>query len=164
MTSLLGCATTEIQSKLILNDEYFHVAHREIQNAKESIYLISYLFLLYDYQGAYSNRLLDDFIAAHKRGVDVHVILEYPKPEYMKEEGPKNQEVYEKLKAAGIDVRFDSAKRTTHDKVLVIDRETIIVGSHNYSFGGLKYNNEASLLIRDKAEAKRLIKYFEQID
>lgn len=162
--TFLGCATTGLQSELILNDEYFQVAHREIQNAKESIYLIAYLFLLYDYQGAYSNRLLEDIIVARERGVDVHVILEYPKPEYMKEEGPANQKVYEKLLVAGVDARFDKPERTTHSKVLIIDEETIIVGSHNYTFDGLKYNNETSLLLKDREKAKRLIKYFEQID
>jgi cardiolipin synthase len=163
-TTFLGCATTGLKSELILNDEYFQVAHREIQSAKESIYLISYLFLLYDYQDAYSNRLLNDLLEAHNRGVDVHVILEYPKPEYMKEEGPENQKAYEKLREAGIDVRFDSAERTTHNKVLIIDRETIIVGSHNYTFDGLRYNNETSLLIRDRNKAKRMIEYFAAIE
>jgi len=162
-TTFLGCATTGLQSELILNDEYFQAAHREIQNAKESIYLIAYLFLLYDYQGAYSNRLLEDLIEAREKGIDVHVVLEYPKPEYMDEEGPANQKVYEKLKAAGIDVRFDKPERTTHSKVLIIDGETIILGSHNYSFDGLKYNNETSLLLRDKGKAERLIRYFRQI-
>ena len=163
-TTFLGCATTGLQSELILNDEYFQAAHREIQNAKESIYLIAYLFLLYDYQGAYSNRLLEDLIEAHEKGIDVHVVLEYPKPEYMDEEGPANQKVYEKLKAVGIDVRFDKPERTTHSKVLIIDGETIILGSHNYSFDGLKYNNETSLLLRDKGKAERLIRYFGQIE
>jgi len=107
--------------------------------------------------------ILMDLIDTYKRGVDVHVILDYPKPEYMGEENPKNQEVYEKLKDAGIDVRFDSAEKKTHNKVLVIDREIIIVGSHNYSFDGLKYNNETSLLIRDRDRVKELIEYFEQI-
>lgn len=159
-----GCVTTGAQSELILNDEYFQVAHSQIQKAEESIYLISYLFLLYDYESAYSNRLLEDLIAASQRGVDVHVVLEYPKPEYMEEEGPKNQEVFDKLQAAGIDVRFDSAEITTHSKVLIVDRETIIAGSHNYTFGGLKYNNETSLLVEDRAKARELIKYFEQIE
>jgi cardiolipin synthase len=163
-TVFLGCATTRPQSRLILNEEYFQVAHREIRNAKKSIYLIAYLFLLYDYPGAYSNRILKDLIDARERGVAVHVILDYPQPKYMSKGGPKNREVYEKLKDAGIDVRFDSSNKRTHDKVLIIDGETIIVGSHNYSFSGLKYNNEASLLVRDRAKAKRLIKYFEQID
>ena len=162
-TTFLGCATTGLQSELILNDEYFQAAHREIQNAKESIYLIAYLFLLYDYQDAYSNRLLEDLIEAREKGIDVHVVLEYPKPEYMDEEGPANQKVYEKLKAAGIDVRFDKPERTTHSKVLIIDGETIILGSHNYSFDGLKYNNETSLLLKDREKAERLIRYFRQI-
>ncbi len=162
--TFLGCATTGPQSKLILNEEYFQVAHREIRKAKESIYLIAYLFLLYDYPGAYPNRILKDLIAARERGVAVHVILDYPKPEYLDEEGPKNQEVYEKLKKAGIDVRFDSPAKRTHAKVLIIDRETIILGSHNYSFAGLRYNNEASVLLRDRGKAERLIKYFDRIE
>jgi phosphatidylserine/phosphatidylglycerophosphate/cardiolipin synthase-like enzyme len=81
----------------------------------------------------------------------------------MKEEGPENQKAYEKLREAGIDVRFDSAERTTHSKILIIDEETVIAGSHNYTFDGLKYNNEASLLLKDKEKAKRLIRYFRQI-
>ena len=163
-TTFSGCATTRPQSKLILNEEYFQIAHREIQNAKESVYLIAYLFLLYDYHDAYPNRIFKDLIDARKRGVDVHVVLDYPKPEYTAEEGPRNQEAYEKLKAAGIDVRFDSREKRTHNKVLVIDKETIIVGSHNYSFGGLRYNNETSLLLRDRDKARRLIEYFAGIE
>lgn len=162
-SSLLGCATTQ-QSKLILDEEYFWRAHSEIQNAKTSIHLIAYLFLLYDYEDAYTNRLFNDLIEAHKREVDVHVILDYPSPKYMPEEGPQNQEVYNKLKEAGIDVKFDSAKKTTHNKVLIIDEETIIIGSHNFSFAGMKYNNETSLLLRDRDKAKKLIEYFNQIE
>lgn len=163
-TTFLGCATTRPQSELILNEEYFQIAHSEIQNAKESIYLIAYLFLIYDYPDSYSNRLLRDLIDARERGVDVHVIMEYPKPKYMGKEGPKNQKAYDKFKAAGIDVRFDSPDKTTHNKTLVIDRETIILGSHNYSFSGLKHNNEISILLRDRKKAEKVIKYFEQID
>lgn len=165
-TTFSGCATTgsTSQSKLILNEEYFQVAHGEIQNAKESIYLIAYLFLLYDYQDAYPNRILKDLIDAQKRGVSVHVVLDYPKPEYTDDQGPKNQEAYEKLKDAGIDVRFDSPEKRTHNKVLVIDKETIIVGSHNYSFDALRYNNETSLLLRDRDKARALIEYFGQIE
>lgn len=33
LSSLLGCATTGLKSELILNDEYFEVVHREIQDA-----------------------------------------------------------------------------------------------------------------------------------
>ncbi|HAM39062.1 MAG: hypothetical protein A2474_00830 [Elusimicrobia bacterium RIFOXYC2_FULL_34_12] len=160
-----GCITTKTKGKIILNDEYFQIAHKEVQEAKSSIYLIIYLFMLYDYEDAYPNRLLRDFIDAHNRGVNVNIILEYPKPEYIKEgETLKNQDVFEKLKTAGINVRFDSPKRTTHSKVLVIDKETIILGSHNYSFDGLRYNNDTSVIIKDKGEAKKLIKYFENIE
>ena len=48
------------------------------------------------------DRLLKDLIEAHKRGVEVHVILDYPKPQALGEGGPKNQEVYEKIKEARI--------------------------------------------------------------
>jgi len=60
-------------------------------------------------------------------------------------------------------VRFDKPERTTHSKVLIIDKETIIAGSHNYSFSGLKYNNETSLLLKDREKAEMLIGYFRQI-
>lgn len=161
----LACWVATIQPyKLILDDEYFQIAHREIQKAKASIYLITYLFLIYDYENAYTNRLLNDLIEAHKRGVGVHVVLDYPRPEYMSGEQPQNQKAYNKLKEAGIDVRFDSAEKTTHSKLIVIDAQTIIIGSHNLSSSGMKHNYESSLLLRDRYKAKKLIEYFNQIE
>ena len=76
-TTLAGCATIRPQSRLILDEEYFRLVHSQIQNAKESIYLISYLFLVYDFENAYSNRILNGLIEAKERGLDVHVVHRY---------------------------------------------------------------------------------------
>ena len=163
-TLLCGCAATSVRSTLILNDEYFHIAQSHIQNARESVHLIMYLFLVYDFAQAYPNQLLEELIQAHKRGVEVNVLLDYPQPQHLEAAGPRNQQAYERLKQAGINVRFDSGKATVHNKLLIIDRQTIILGSHNYTLAGLRYNYETSILLKDKAKAERLIEYFNKIE
>ena len=159
-----GSASPKPETVLLLNESYFEAAHREIESAKESIHLIMYRYLYYKRKSlSYPNRLFADLEAAHKRGVPVRVILDAPKLKYMPKAGPENREVYQRLKDAGIDVKYDSTGTTTHAKVLVVDGRTVILGSHNYTDSGMKYNNEASLLLRDPKIAGELISYFGEI-
>lgn len=162
--TFLVAASPGDKTELILNREYFEVAHKEMENAKESIHLVMYLFLLYDHNPkAYPNHILEDLINAHNRGVKVQVLLDYPKPRYTPKKGPQNKQAHKRLKEAGVPVRYDSPRTTTHSKVLIIDGETVILGSHNYTDSGTKYNNETSLLIRDKDIARELIDYIDEI-
>jgi phosphatidylserine/phosphatidylglycerophosphate/cardiolipin synthase-like enzyme len=55
------------------------------------------------------------------------------------------------MSEAGIKVRFDAPKTTTHVKALVIDGRYVYMGSHNLTQSALKYNNELSIMI-DSAE------------
>lgn len=162
---LLSCggAWAAPGDRLILDREYFQAAHDEIGKAKKSIHLISFLFLVYDKANSQTDQLLEDLIQAKKKGVKVSVILEYPKPYRGKEQPVQNRKVYERLKNAGVDVLYDDPLRTTHSKVLVIDEETVILGSHNYTYSGLGDNHEVSVLLKDKEKAKHLIEYFTRI-
>lgn len=64
-----------------------------------------------------------------------------------------NRNVSERLKKAGVQIHFDSPKRTTHAKLAVIDGRYMFIGSNNLTQSELKHNNELSVLIDSPAVA-----------
>ena len=54
----------------------------------------------------------------------------------------------------GIPTYIDSAHAIAHNKIMVIDRETVITGSFNFTKGAEEKNAENLLIIRSKDLAK----------
>jgi phosphatidylserine/phosphatidylglycerophosphate/cardiolipin synthase-like enzyme len=100
--------------------------------------------------------LLRSLISAAKRGVDVRMILEGA-PER------NNKFVYDFLKDAGVNVSYDSDAMTTHSSFIIVDEEWTIIGSHNWTVGAQRTNNEASVVVRSKEVAKVLRDTFDHI-
>ncbi|MEM4546663.1 MAG: phospholipase D-like domain-containing protein, partial [Nitrososphaerota archaeon] len=64
----------------------------------------------------------------------------------------------------GVPVRLDeSPTTTTHAKLIIIDNETVIIGSHNWTESALTRNHETSIMIQDKETATKLTNYFMRI-
>lgn len=114
--------------------------------------------------------LLDDLIAAHKRGVTVKVILDQNiayerKGELgMSEPYNKNKKAFEYLKSNGVDVSYDDMRTYTHTKGIVIDEEIVIIGSTNWSQSAFERNHELDVLIDSKELAQDIIKECDAID
>lgn len=75
----------------------------------------------------------------------------------------KNATAVHFLRAQGIPVFFDSAAVYTHSKVVVIDEETVILGSSNWTDTALNRNFESNVLIRSKTLAQKLLAEFRTI-
>ena len=102
-----------------------------IDQANKSIHILIYSFTL--------DSIGDALIRAHKRGVEVKVVFE--------EDQITRYSEYQRLKAAGIEVRNDTNPRLMHDKVMIIDGIIVITGSYNYSRSAEEYNNENLIVI-----------------
>ena len=74
-----------------------------------------------------------------------------------------NRRSSEQLKKAGVEIYFDSPKRTTHTKLAVIDGRYTFVGSHNLTQSALKHNNELSVLIDSPAVAEKTLNYIKDL-
>jgi cardiolipin synthase len=102
-----------------------------------------------------SVQLVQALISAAKRGITVKVILDQ-NIDFTEETNDnaiyqnKNQEAFELLRKNNVPVFYDEADVFTHAKALVIDNETVILGSTNWSKEALSRNNEANALIRSK--------------
>jgi len=84
--------------------------------------------------------------AAHDRGVDVRVILD-------KSQRTERYSSSTFLRHAGVPTWIDSAHAIAHNKVMVIDGETVITGSFNFTKAAELRNAENLLIIKDSALA-----------
>jgi len=88
---------------------------------------------------------------AHKRGVKVEVILD-------KSQRKEKYSSADFLAHSGINTLIDSAHTIAHNKIMIIDGETVITGSFNFTKAAEEKNAENLLVIRDKALAEKYIK------
>ena len=112
-----------------------------ITQAKKSIKVQAYSFTNADIAKA----LLD----SSKRGVDVKVVLD------------KSQETEKYTSAtflanAGVPVRIDDDFAIAHNKIMILDEETVITGSFNFTKAAEERNAENVLVIRGNKELAKL--------
>jgi phosphatidylserine/phosphatidylglycerophosphate/cardiolipin synthase-like enzyme len=112
-----------------------------ITQAKKSIKVQAYSFTNADIAKA----LLD----SSKRGVDVKVVLD------------KSQETEKYTSAtflanAGVPVRIDDDFAIAHNKIMILDEETVITGSFNFTKAAEERNAENVLVIRGNKELANL--------
>lgn len=110
-------------------------------------------------------KLLDRLIERAKAGVAVRIVLDHGVPLSRQKEGEElpSDAAARYLKAAGIDVRWDEDRRTTHTKSLTVDSRWCVVGSTNWTYSALLKNREQSVLVDSPALAKELTERFDQL-
>ena len=131
---------------LLKNQEYFPALTKAIDEAKSEIIMSFFLFKAGVHNNSFPNIILAHLVKAAKKGVRVIVILENSGGNDLKLDADNRQTKY-LLEEKGVEVYFDSPRKTTHTKLIVIDQKLIILGSHNLTQSALKYNNEISILL-----------------
>jgi phosphatidylserine/phosphatidylglycerophosphate/cardiolipin synthase-like enzyme len=119
-----------------------------INEAKSSILVQAYSFT--------SAPIIRALIAAHKRGVDVKIILD--KSDFRGHTAKTTAIVAE----SGIPIWKDYKPHIAHNKVIVIDGDEIITGSFNFSKAAQLHNAENLLIIRDKGLAEKYAENWER--
>ena len=105
----------------------------EIDAAKSTILVQAYSFT--------SARIADALVEAHKRGVDIRIILD-------KSQRGEKYTSADFVLHAGIPVWIDAKHNIAHNKIMVIDGATIITGSFNFTKNAEEDNAENLLVIR----------------
>lgn len=158
---LAGCAATPIQPSLppptsLVWNVYFspnggctEAIVKELEGAKTSILVQAYSFT--------SAPIAKALVAAHERGVRVEAILDKSNLTERYTNAPF-------LAKSGISVKIDSVHAIAHNKVMIIDGETVITGSFNFTKAAEEKNAENLLVIRDKTLAEKYIKNWHDHD
>lgn len=166
-TGIFSCPAHAVEpgeTVSLSGDEYYPAVKEALQNATSSIDLVMF-FITFDPKAKTSqvNDLVQELVNAHTRGVKVRVILDQnidfsrwnASGKWEKED--KNSEVFAYLKEQGIEVYFDNLHIVTHAKALIIDKETTVIGSSNWTESSLGKNAELSCLIRSKEFAGQVL-------
>lgn len=112
---------------------------KEIDAARKTILVQAYSFT--------STPIAKALVDAHKRGVDVRVILD-------KSQRTEKYSSADFVQHAGIPTWIDAQHAIAHNKVMVIDGETVITGSFNFTSSAETRNAENLLVIRSPELAK----------
>jgi phosphatidylserine/phosphatidylglycerophosphate/cardiolipin synthase-like enzyme len=112
---------------------------KEINDAKSEILVQAYSFT--------SSTIAKALVDAHKRGVKVEAILD----KSQRKEGYTEATFLTNMK---IPTYIDSKHAIAHNKVMVIDKATVITGSFNFTKAAEDRNAENLLIIKSKDLAK----------
>jgi phosphatidylserine/phosphatidylglycerophosphate/cardiolipin synthase-like enzyme len=134
------------QEVILTNEDYFPVLLQTIDEAQNEIFISMFSFKTNEHKNSYPDQFLSHLAQAVKRGVKVYVILETTDNK-SDELNIQNKQTGKLLEEKGIHVFFDSPRKTTHTKLVVIDQRLILLGSHNFTQSALRYNNEISVLL-----------------
>ena len=139
------------QLTLIIGREFGPKIVPLIKRAKNSIDIVVYDWRWYpDQIGSEIQKFNNAIIDTQKRGKKVRVIV-------------NSRNVVYVLSANKVEVRKLSSYRKVHTKLLIIDDDIAILGSHNYTMNAFTINYEVSVIIQDKEIVKRLKSYFENL-
>ncbi len=108
---------------------------QEIDHAKRSIQMQAYSLT--------SKPIAEALIRAKARGVDVTVLAD-------KSQKYERYTQINALKQVGIAVYIDHKPAIAHNKIIIIDAETIVGGSYNFSNSAEKRNAENVTIIKNK--------------
>lgn len=123
---------TEIATHFSPKNGISDILLKEVGAAKTSIHFMAFSFT----QDALSRAMRNRF----ESGIDIQGVFEARQVDRHSE--------YDSMKAAGLSVAEDTNGGAMHHKVIIVDAETVITGSYNFSRNAEENNSENLLIIR----------------
>ena len=114
----------------------------QIDNAKSEILIQAYSFT--------STPIAKALVNAHKKGIHVEIILD-------KSNRSKKYSAGDFTAHMGVITYIDARHAIAHNKIIIIDKETVITGSFNFTKAAEEKNAENLLIIKSKELAKTYI-------
>lgn len=152
-----GILGNEISHRIIpvVDRDYFPAAKKLIQEAEKSIYIGMFIMKKGKKPNSFVNLLIEELKTAAERGIKIRILLENKKV---------NQPTVDFLRdTRNIEIKFDSPQKTTHNKIVIIDENTVLIGSTNWTEKSIGYANEANVVIKDKEVTEYFQEYFDRL-
>lgn len=94
--------------------------------------------------------LIDEVIAAHKRGISVHVIMD------LHSSLGASSRAVEQLKSSGVRISMSRGVQLLHHKFILIDDQTLLVGSANWTKAAFYKNSDCFLILHNLNEEQKI--------
>jgi len=104
------------------------------------------------------NPILPALAAAAERGIAVRALLDAS--DWAPDITAKNQPALTYFHEHGIEARFDDPEITLHAKLVIVDEQTVILGSSNWNRYALTEHRQADVLIREATIGAFYADYF----
>lgn len=122
-----------------------------INSAKKSIDIVVFDWRWYGADPGASVQLFNQAILrAVKRGVKVRAIVNC-------------HAMITMLKKYGVNAKQVIVQKLMHCKLMIIDQEKVITGSHNYTQSAFHLNVELSVLIEDQSTIPAFLQFYENL-
>ncbi|MDB4534138.1 phospholipase D-like domain-containing protein [Vicingaceae bacterium] len=102
------------------------------------------------------NDISREIIAAHKKGINVKIITDNDKSFDLGSD-------IEQMANNGIDTKIDNSPNHMHHKFCIIDKDTLITGSYNWTRSAAERNQENILINKEPQLIKSYLKEFEKL-
>lgn len=120
-----------------------------LDKARKSVFIIVYEWLWYpDQIGSTIQLFNNSIVRAKQRGLEVKAVV-------------WNKKIGDMLNTIGIRAKWIGQSKLLHVKLMIIDNEIVILGSHNYTKNAFDINYEASVIINDQKTAETFKQFFD---
>jgi V8-like Glu-specific endopeptidase len=135
---------------------FLDTATKLIQRATRTIFLQNQSFNMLEENVDEFEQIFGALRDKQQAGLDVRIIFRDAR-EFSQANGPKQQELLERLKDFGFDTDMIRVQMRLHTKAIIIDPKDaanpdsgeVLFGSHNLTNAGALFNRDASLLVKD---------------
>ncbi len=145
---------------LVVDEQFLSIAQALVTQAKKEICISSFKLEICDKpRGRALKEFFESIAEKIKSGIKVKVLFNWHDD---RRSVPKtNFYASTFLKNAGAGVRYLQNNRCCHAKLLMIDKESLLIGSHNLSIRSTQNNFELSYLISDPDTVAKVSVIFE---
>lgn len=146
---------------LLSGDDWGPFLVKALRRAQASVILSIYLISPHwKVPNRFKLDLLGELCECARRGLICRGIL--AGPSQIETRQVYNRQAAKQMIEAGWKIRFTSGPRLLHEKILLLDRDTLLIGSHNLSKASLTSNLDTSIAIRSTPLADLIHRQFWQ--
>jgi len=136
------------KNELVVGKDYGPQLLSHINRAQSSIYILMFVWRWHGGDPSSDMSLINQAILqASRRGVTVKIFCNF-------------QGMAEHLQSLGMDAKFWNKKKLMHAKGILIDNDTLLLGSHNLTDPAMGQNVEVSAVLYDADVCAQFNKYF----
>lgn len=126
-----------MKNDIIIAQQFFDKVSPLLLNARKSIDIIVFDWRWYAESPMSECQKFNLLILrAVKRGVRIRAVV-------------NSQEIFDKLRLAGVQVKKYRSTHLLHAKLMIIDDESVLIGSHNYTQSAMTSNHEISVILSE---------------